>query len=127
MLSASAVNAPRVETTRLSCTLSILAAQGVATKGSHSLGMVRRGGSFQSPISDVLLPAAAYSPRQVLWMKQASTPSKIGCTREAQGWGGRRDSGAGTRRLEVDTANGGLVVDGGGAFSLTTGGGGGIR
>jgi hypothetical protein len=44
--------------------------------------------------------------------RQDGAPSKIGCTREAQVWGGRRDSGAGTRRLEADTADGGLVVDG---------------
>jgi hypothetical protein len=136
-ISTSAVNAPQIETTRLSCTLSILAAQGVATKRSRFSGTHRRGGSSQrfrsSVIDDVLLSPAAvasYSPRQVLWMKQATRgqivledrtePMPVARTQRRDGAGDEivvREPGA-LKQIQQ-------TGSGGGTLSPTTGGGGG--
>jgi hypothetical protein len=134
-ISASAGNAPPIETRRLSCTLSIL----VVSRPKEVI--LRERIVVEVPLRDfahigyrcspVFSSRSGVLPEEGGIVDDAGsarsdhpqTGSKIGCTREAQVWGERRDSGAGTRRLEADTANGGLVVDGGGALSLAAGGG----
>jgi hypothetical protein len=127
-ISACGVNAPQIKTTRLSCTLSILAVsrpkEVILRKRivvEVPLRDLLHGAYRHSPASSsggVILPKAslmdeASNVRADRPGRQDGAPRKIGCTREAQGWGWRRDSGAGTRRLEADTADEALVVDGG--------------
>jgi hypothetical protein len=116
-ISASALNAPQIETTRLSCTLSIVAVsqpKEVILRGRIVVEVPLRD-SFISLIDDVLLSLAV--PEEAGLVDDAGSArsdhpgrqdgADACCSHSAQGWGGRRDSGAGTRRLEADTADGG--------------------